>query len=66
MRREERAREPCLPEGGRSVDMTMITKFLGGIIVLAAVVFAVLFVASFVELPLLSDIARSARAMLGL
>ena len=48
------------------MDMTLITKWLGGFIVFAAVVFAVLFVATFIELPLISDIARSARAMLGL
>lgn len=48
------------------MDMTKITKYLGGLIMLAAVVFAVLFVASFIELPIISDIARSARALVGL
>lgn len=60
------ARYARLPEGDRHVDMTLITKVLGGLIMFAAVVFAVLFVASFIELPFLSDVARSARAMVGL
>ena len=48
------------------MDLTKITKYLGGLITLLVVVFAVLFVAWFVPLPILTDLANTVFGFIGL
>lgn len=47
------------------MDFNTLTKYAGQVVVLLVVVFAVLFVGWFIELPLLSPVSRTVFGYLG-
>ncbi len=59
------ARDTEVRKGGGGNTLLRLRKFLGGLIVFVAVVVALLVVASFVEIPVLSGLARTARGIIG-